>query len=307
VFRHLKYLATYRASINERGGDMQTTLHDRVCVVTGATAGMGKATAAALAAMGATVVLVARNRAKGEAVRDEIRQRSGNPNVDVLVADLASQQSIRDLAATIKKQYPQIHVLVNNAGGIFFKRTTTVDGLETTFALNHLAYFLLTNLLLDTLVASAPARIINISSNSQAVGRIDFDNLQRERRYMAFGAYAQSKLANVLFTYELARRLEGTGVTVNTITPGPVATNFGLGGKGVLKLFPMLFRVIGTSAEQGAETAIYLASSPDVEGVTGKAFYRCEELATSPRSYDRALQQRLWQVSEGLVVQSASR
>ncbi len=261
---------------------------------------MGKATAAALARMGATVILVARNQSKGEAIRDEIRVQSGNTKVEVLLADLSSQQAIRELAETFQQNYQQLHVLINNAGGIFFTRETTVDGIEMTFAVDHLAPFLLTNLLLDLLKASAPARIINISSNVERIGRIRLNDLQYQKGYNSFGAYAQAKMGNLLFTYELARRLEGTGVTVNAITPGPVATNFASGGTGVFRLLPLVFRM-GKSPEEGARTAVYLASSPKVTGVTGKAFYHSKELHTSKTSYDVTLQKRIWQISEELT------
>lgn len=280
---------------------METTMLNRICMVTGATSGMGKATASALAQMGATVILVARNRSKGETVRDEIRARSGNINVEVMYADLSSQQAIHELADTFKQKYQHLHVLVNNAGGIFFQRETTVDGFEMTFAVNHLAYFLLTNLLLDVLKASAPARIINTSSTVEQLGRINFDDLQSTKRYISFGAYSQAKLATMLFTYELARRLEGTGVTVNAVRPGPVATNFGKNGNSLInRIFPLFFR-FATSAEEGAQTAIYLASSPELEEVTGKVFYHCKELRSSPKSYNVSLQKRMWQVSEELT------
>lgn len=282
---------------------MHATLDGTICLVTGATSGMGKATASALAHQGATVVLVARDERKGKQVRDELRAQSSNTNIEVLLADLASQAAIRELAAAFKQRYRQLHVLVNNAGGLFFRRETTPEGLEQTFAVNHLAYMLLTELLLDVLTASAPARIINISSNAEAAGRIDFDDLQHEHRrpFNSFNAYAQSKLANLLFTYELARRLQGTGVTVNAVRPGPVATNFGAGGRGIFRLFPLIFRTIGVRVEQGAQTAIYLASAPEVARVTGKAFYHCKEVRTSSQSHDQALQQRLWQVSQQLI------
>ena len=286
---------------------MNSSMEGRVALITGATSGIGKATAAGLAQLGATLVLVARNQTKGEAVRDEIRAQSGNPKVDLLFADLSSQQSTRQLAATFQQRYPQLHVLMNNAGGIFFKRETTVDGLELTFALDHLAYFLLTNLLLDTLKASAPARVINVSSNAEAAGRINFDDLQAARRYVAFPVYAQAKLANMLFTYELARRLEGSGVTANAITPGPVATNFGGSGQSVLnRVFPLIFRVIGKPPQKAAETAIQLASDPTLAEVSGKAFYERRELQTSARSHDVATQQRLWLVSADLTGLTAS-
>lgn len=281
---------------------MNMSMEGRVCLITGATSGMGKATAAGLARLGATVVLVARDQEKGIAVRDALRVQSGNTRVDVLYADLSSQQAIRALATSFTQRYPQLHVLVNNAGGIFFRRETTVDGLELTFALDHLAYFLLTNLLLDMLKTSAPARIINVSSNAEGVGRINFDDLQSVRRYSAFPVYAQAKLANLLFTYELARRLVGSGVTVNAITPGPVATNFGGSGQSLLnRLFPLIFQVIGKRPEQAAETAIQLATDRELGQVTGKAFYGQRELQTSSRSHDVAVQQRLWQISADLT------
>jgi NAD(P)-dependent dehydrogenase (short-subunit alcohol dehydrogenase family) len=281
---------------------MTASMGGKIALITGATSGIGKATAAGLAKLGATVVLVARNQEKGLAVREEIRAASGNQQVEVLFADLSSQQSTRQLAAEFQRRYPRLHVLVNNAGGIFFRRETTVDGLELTFALDHLAYFLLTGLLLDTLKASAPARIINVSSNAEASGRIDFNDLQAERRYVAFPVYAQAKLANMLFTYELARRLDGTGVTVNALRPGPVATNFGGSGRSLLnRVFPLIFRVIGKPPEDAAKTAIRLASDPALAGVTGRAFYDEREVATSAHARDVAIQQRLWQISADLT------
>ena len=279
---------------------MQTTMRDKICIVTGATSGMGKATAAALAQMGATVILVARNQTRGELVCDEIRSQSGNTNVEVMLADLSSQQSIRELADTFRQKYQHLHVLVNNAGGVFYKRETTVDGIEMTFAVDHLAYFLLTNLLFDMLKASTPARIINVSSNAERIGTIKFDDLQREKGYNGFGAYAQAKLCNMLFSYELARRLEGTGVTVNAITPGPVSTNFGSGGEGIFRLIPLIFR-FGKKPEEGAQTAIYLASSPEVEGMSEKVFYNRKELQSSRKSHDVSVQKKLWRVSEELT------
>ena len=201
------------------------TMQGKICLITGGTNGIGKSTAQALAQMGATVVIVGRNAPKTAQVVEEIRAASGNNNVDSLLADLSSQQEVRRLADEFKSKYSHLHVLLNNAGGVFMQRQLSVDGIEMTFALNHLAYFLLTNLLLDTIKASAPARIINVSSDAHTSGKIEFDNLQGERRYSP-GAYGNSKLANILFTMELARRLEGTGVTVNALHPGFVATGF---------------------------------------------------------------------------------
>lgn len=280
---------------------MQTTMQNRICMITGATSGMGKATASTLAHMDATVILVARNQSKGEAVRDEIRAQSGNRNVEMMLADLSSQQAIRDLVKNFQQSYQHLHVLVNNAGGIFFRRETTVDGLEMTFAVNHLAPFLLTNLLLDTMKASAPASIINISSSLERVGTLNLDDLQSKKRYISVAAYAQAKLAMMLFTYELARRVEGTGVTVNAVTPGPVATDFGKSGNHPMNIFlPLLFR-FAISAQEGAQTAISLAVSPEFAGENGKAFYHDRELHSSRKSYDVALQKKLWQASEELT------
>ncbi len=277
-------------------------MNGKIVLVTGATSGIGKAAALGLAKQGATVVLVARDPRKGEAVREEVRAQSGNPTVDVLVADLSSQASIRELAEAFKRKYPHLHVLINNAGGIFADRAVTVDGLEYTFAFNHLAYFLLTNLLLETLKASAPARVVNVSSGAQAMGRINFDDLQGQRGYNSQTAYNQSKLANVLFTYELARRLKGTGVTANVLHPGVVRTGFGRVNTPLLWriLFPLIDPLMRTP-EKGAETAVYLAASPDAEGLTGQYFSDLKSVPSSKSSYDTALAQRLWQVSEQLT------
>ena len=279
------------------------SMEGRICLITGATSGMGKESALGLARLGATVVLVARNKQKGEETLREIKRQSGNEKIDLLLADLSSQQEVRKLAADFKAKYQQLHVLLNNAGAVFAKRLTTVDGLEMTFALDHLAYFLLTNLLLDTIEASTPARIINISSQAQGVGKIHFDDLQSERSYGLFGftAYAQAKLANVMFTYELARRLQGTGVTVNAVGPGPVSTNFGIGNGGLFAgLTKLAMRSAKTPAD-AAKTAIRLASAPEFEGETGKFYYNEREISSSKLSHNVATQKRLWDVSEELT------
>jgi len=242
----------------------------RTCLVTGATSGIGRATAAGLARLGADLVLVARDQARAEATVAEIQAATGNPRIELQLADLASQASIRQAVQEYRRGHDRLHVLVNIAGGYWATRHTTVDGLEWTFAVNHLAYFLLTNLLLEQLVASAPARIVNVTSSAQAIGDIHLDDLQFERRYRGQAAYNQSKLANVLFTYELARRLEGTGVTVNCGAPGVTRTNFGRDDSGpVMRLLTPLARPFMRTPEQGAITAVSLASSPEVEGVTG--------------------------------------
>ncbi|HEV2580918.1 MAG TPA: SDR family oxidoreductase [Ktedonobacteraceae bacterium] len=277
-------------------------LQGKVCLVTGATSGIGRATALGLAQMGATVALVARDRARGEATRNEIIAQSGNSAIELLLADLSSQQSIRQLAGSIAQNYPRLHVLVNNAGLFNLRRHTTVDGLELTFAVNYLAPFLLTNLLLDTLKASAPARIVNVSSDSHEAGYIRLDRLQSDRGYRPMRAYGQSKLALVLFTYELARRLEGSGVTVNALHPGFVSTNIAQSGIGPIgRAAARLIFLRGITPEEGAKTSIYLASSPEVEGVTGKYFVKSIPRRSVEVSYDEALQRRLWEESVKLV------
>ncbi|MFQ5793638.1 MAG: SDR family oxidoreductase [Candidatus Bipolaricaulia bacterium] len=236
-------------------------------IVTGANSGIGKATALGLAKLGVTVVMVCRNPRKGEAAMAEIKAQSGNESVDLMIADLSSQQSIRQLVADFTDRYQRLHVLINNAGLHLSRRFVTADGIETTFAVNHLASFLLTNLLLDVLKASAPARIVNVTSSAHS-RTMDFDNLQGEKQYNGMQTYTQSKLANILFTYELARRLEGTGVTVNCLHPGTVRS-------GLQRNLPRIFRLLRlffATPEKGAETSIYLASSPEVEGVSGKYF-----------------------------------
>lgn len=274
----------------------------KTVLVTGATSGIGKATALELARMGATVVLVARNRAKGQAVVEEIQKASGNSKLELLVGDLSSMEQVRLVAQEFKAKHNRLEVLVNNAGGVFDTRQTTTDGHEYTFAFNHLAYFLLTNLLLETLKASAPSRIVNVSSGAQASGKLDFDDLMGQQRYSSFSAYSASKLANVMFTYTLARQLSGTGVTVNALHPGFVGTNFGSNAKSPLwRGIAALAKAFAMSPEKGAQTTLYLASSAEVESISGKYFDRKKAVASSPASYDEAAQERLWAVSAKLV------
>ncbi len=274
----------------------------KICMVTGANSGIGKATALALAQMGATVVMVCRDRARGEEARSEITTQSRNNAVDLLLADLSSQQSIRQLVEHFQHHYTHLHVLINNAGATFSGRRETVDGLEIMFAVNYLAPFLLTHLLLDVLKASAPARIVNVSSGAQALGSIHMDDLQAEKHYSSMRAYGQSKLAIVLFTYELARRLQGTGVTANCLDPGFVATNIGQRGASLpVRLLLKSIWSFATSPEKGAQTSIYLASSPDVEGVTGKYFAKSIPRRSASSSYDESLQRQLWEQSAKLV------
>jgi NAD(P)-dependent dehydrogenase (short-subunit alcohol dehydrogenase family) len=273
----------------------------KVCLVTGATSGLGQATAHALARLDATVAIVGRNLEKSAATVAQIKKLSGNPNVDFLLADLSSQAAIHQMAQQFKERYRRLDILINNAGAVFMQRRESVDGIEMTFALNHLGYFLLTNLLLDVLKASAPTRIVNTSSELHRKAHLDFGDLQNARRYRGMNAYHQSKLANVLFTYELARRLGGTGVTTNVLSPGLVATNLGMNNRGLSPLMKRLVdRMMGISPEEGARTGVYLASSPTVEGVTGKYFVKQEAIPSSPETYDEAIAARLWKVSAEL-------
>jgi NAD(P)-dependent dehydrogenase (short-subunit alcohol dehydrogenase family) len=273
----------------------------KICLVTGATNGIGKATAQALAQLGATVVMVGRNPDKTARLVEETRAATANQNVDSLLADLSSQQEVRGLADEFKSKYAHLHVLINNAGGFFMKRQLSVDSLEMTFAVNHLAYFLLTHLLLDTLKASAPARIINVSSAAHTSGTIEFDNLQGERDYTP-RAYNNSKLANVLFTMELARRLKGSGVTVNALHPGFTATGFAKNnGKVIAALVRIIAPLVARSPAKGAETSIYLASSTDVAGVTGKYFHDSRVIPAASQATDMVVARKLWDVSIQMV------
>jgi len=270
-------------------------------MITGSNSGIGKATAIGLAKMGASVVMVCRDQIKGEAAMAEVKAKSGNESVTLMLADLSSQKSIHQLAKDFADTYQHLHVLVNNAGVHLAKRSVTVDGIETTFAVNHLSYFLLTNLLLGVLKSSAPARIVNVSSKAHYRGHINFDDLQGEKRYSGFRAYSQSKLANILFTYELAKRLIGTGVTANCLHPGVVATNLWRNNSGVLGLILRIFSPLMQSPEKGARTSIYLASSPEVGGISGKYFVKETEVRSSRESYDESISQRLWRLSAELT------
>ena len=282
---------------NPRTGSMA----GKTVLVTGATSGIGRATAAGLAAMGARVAITGRDRERAERAAGEIGTATG-ARVDVFVADLASQAEVRRLAGEVLQTYPRVDVLVNNVGGYWNSRHVTADGLERTFALNHLASFLLTNLLLDRLKQSAPARVVTVSSGAQANGRIDFDDLQGERSYSGARAYSQSKLANVLFTYELARGLQASVVTANALHPGVVRTSFGAEDPGgVQRLFVPLMRPFMKAPAQGAATSIHVASSPDLEQRTGLYFANSKARRSSERSYDDDAAARLWQVSADLV------
>jgi len=276
-------------------------MKDKICLITGATSGIGKAAALQLAQLGATVVMVGRNPQRTAAAMQEIRQQSSNDQVESILADLSSQEEIRQLAENFKARYQRLDVLINNAGALMLSRQQSVDGLEMTFALNHLNYFLLTNLLLDTLNSSAPARIINVSSDSHQGALLDFEDLQLERNYGGYKAYGRSKLANLLFTYELDRRLQGSNVTVNALHPGLVATKF-LANNGLRgRVYNLFVRLVGRSADRGARTVTYLASSSEVEGVSGKYFLEDGLVQSSTASYDKDAALKLWQASEKLT------
>ncbi len=281
-----------------------STMQGKVCLVTGSSSGIGFVTARELATLGATVVMLCRNRTKGEAVQAEIKEASGNAQVDLIVADLSELSQVRRAAHEFKQRYTQLHVLINNAGGMNAERKVTSEGLEATFATNYLASFLLTHLLLDVLLVSTPARIINVSAAGHKIGKIDFTDLQGERHYNALKAYTQSKLAQIYFTYELAERLAGTGVTVNALDPGHVVSHFNDSTKGLLHVIAeVIYFFDGRSAEQGAQTTLYLATESAVERVSGKYFSNCKQTPSSRRSYNVAVRHRLWNVSLALTGQ----
>jgi retinol dehydrogenase-14 len=274
----------------------------KVVLVTGGTGGIGKATAIGLAALGARVGITGRDLARTGLVAADIRAASGNPAIDMFAADMSSQAEVRRLAVAVLDAYPRLDVLVNNVGGFWAHRHPTDDGLEHTFALNHLASFLLTNLLLDRLKQSAPSRVVSVSSHVQAEGRIDFDDLQGARAYSGQAAYSQSKLANVMFTNELARRLEGTRVTATSLHPGFVRTDFGAEDQAwFFSVVSHVVRPFLKTPAQGAQTSIYLASSPDVDGVTGQFFVNGKPKTANKAANDPAMMARLWNVSAGLV------
>jgi NAD(P)-dependent dehydrogenase (short-subunit alcohol dehydrogenase family) len=279
----------------------QNDMTGRVCLLTGGTSGIGKATAAALLRMGATVVITSRSLQRAEAALAEIRPVDDGGRGDALQVDLSSLSEVRGLAAAFRERYDRLDVLINNAGTIEPRLHRTPDSLGKTMAVNYFAPFLLTNLLLDLLQSSAPARVINISSGAHRGAHIDWDHLRATQGELGFRAYGQSKLALILFTYELARRLAGTGVTVNAVHPGVVATGFGT-QYGVLgRLAVRIGSVFMRSPEEGAPTPVYLASSPEVAGISGRYFYDCQPVESSPESYDREAAARLWRLSADIV------
>jgi NAD(P)-dependent dehydrogenase (short-subunit alcohol dehydrogenase family) len=281
-------------------------MHGRVCLVTGATSGIGLVTARELARLGARVIIVGRSPERCARALSEIKAETAAKSVESLAADLSSIAEVRRLASQVSERSPKLHVLVNNAGGIFLNRVESADGFEMTFALNHLSYFLLTNLLLPLLKASAPARIVNVASDAHNGASIAFDTIQKGEPFSGWRAYQQSKLANILFTYELARRLEGSGVTANTLHPGFVRTNI-FRQKGTIGwLVRRVADVIALSPENGARTSIYLAASPEVDGISGRYFVKEKPAASSPQSQDPRAAERLWQLSEQLTALAPS-
>ncbi len=277
-------------------------MRGKTILITGATSGIGLEASVALARLGAGIVMVGRDPGRTEAALAEVVARSGSREVSHLLCDFSSQAAIRSLAQAFLASHDSLHVLVNNAGGVNKKRRLTADGIEATFAVNHLGYFLLTNLLRDLLVRSAPARVVTVASIGHRQGTLDFGDLGYERGYAIMRVYKRSKLANVLFAAELARRLEGTGVTSNSLHPGTVATNIWSGAPLWAKpIIQILYRPFFISAEKGAEIIVQLAASPELEGVTGKYFEKGRIMAPAPLAQDQALAQRLWSVSADLT------
>ncbi len=273
----------------------------KVILITGGTSGIGKAAATALAGMGANVVITGRNEERGRRALQEIREESGNDGVELMLADLAVQSEVRRLAEEFREHHDRLVVLINNAGLVLSERTETPDGIEMQLAINHLAPFLLTNLLLDLLKKSAPSRIVTVSSDAHRWGSMDLDDLQSRKRYRAFPVYGRTKLANIMFTHELAERLEGTGVTANCLHPGSVNTNFAVSSRSPFTLLFRAFKPFMRSPEQGADTLIYLVASPEVEGMTGKYLVDRRVKAASDAAYDQTTRKELWEASEELT------
>jgi NAD(P)-dependent dehydrogenase (short-subunit alcohol dehydrogenase family) len=281
---------------------MSGNLVGKTALVTGATSGIGFHTALGLAREGADVVLGGRNEDRAREAVAAVQREAGSPKIEYLIADMSSMAEVRSLAASFLDRHSRLDILVNNVGGFFLTRHVSTDGYEMTFALNHLSYFLLTVLLQDLLVESAPARVVNVSSTAHRDARINFEDLQLTHRYWGLTAYGQSKLANVLFSHKLADRLADTGVTSNALHPGFVRT--GLGTKNlspVIAPFVWLGFLRGMSPEDGAQTSLLLATAPDLEGVTGKYFSKGKQVRTSRLSYDKATAERLWDLSEQLA------
>ncbi len=280
---------------------MIVSMQGKSVMVTGATAGIGMVTARELARKGAQVTLVGRNPAKLATVSEQIKAQTGNQQIESIVADLSTRAGVQSAAHEFKKRHTRLDVLVNNAGGVHMSRQLSADGLELTFALNHLNYFHLTMLLLDVLKGSAPARVVNVSSDAHRGQVLDFDNLQGEKEYAGFPIYGRSKLMNVLFSNELARRLEGSDVTSNALHPGFVATEFGKNNGKLMSLVMKLMSPIAKSPDEGASTSIYLASSAEVEGVSGRYFTDKKIVEPDPAALDQVAAERLWDLSLELI------
>ncbi len=280
----------------------QMTMMGKTCLVTGASGGIGRETALALARMGATVLIVARDRARGDVAAAEIRQQAPRASVELFLADLSSQRQVRQLAAAVRAQHQRLDVLIHNAGAVHAVRRVTEDGLEATLATNHLAPFLLTQLLQDPLSAAAPSRVVTVTSYLHTrVKTIPWDDLQSERAYRSHAVYNLTKLMNVLFTYQLATRWAGSNVTATCLHPGwPLKTGLGREEQGLSGVFDRITKLFASSAEQGARTSVYLASSPEVAGVSGGYFTKCKTATSSPLSHDEAVAERLWEVSGAL-------
>ncbi len=275
-------------------------LQNKIVMVTGATSGIGEVTAHNVAAMGATLIIVARNPDKAAATQASIQQQTGN-QPEILLADLSMQAQIRQLATTFQAKYDRLDVLVNNAGVFNLSREESADGFEMTWATNHLNYFLLTNLLLDSLKASSAGRVVNVASDAHKGGEIFFDDPNLTENFSSWKAYSQSKLANVMFSYELARQLEGTTITTNALHPGFVRTGFARNNGLLGRLLMPIVGLAAISSEKGAETMTYLASSPEVEGVSGTYFDKKKVIPSAKQSYDEAAQKRLWEMSAEMV------
>jgi len=277
---------------------MSPDMKNKVCLITGASTGIGYVTALELARMGATVIMVNRDLKRGERARSSILRTVEKANVELMLCDLASQEQIRRLAGELSKRHSKLHVLVNNAAIVPSRRTLTEDGLETQFAVNHLAPFLLTNLLLDKLKAGAPSRVVTVSSGMHRTASLDFDNLQAEKKYRPMKHYALTKLLNIYFTFELAERLKGGGVTANCLAPGFTATNL---GRDFSPFSRFVMKHFAKPKEKGAETVVLLASAHEVEGITGKYFDDKKEVETSTLTHDRDIARRLWELSMRLT------
>ena len=279
----------------------ENIMKGKTVVVTGASSGIGLETSLGLAKLGARVVMVARDIKRGQDGVDYVFSKSGSKKVDLMLDEFSALKNVRKLAADIRKKYKKIDVLINNAGGVFGKRSLTADGFEWTFGVNHLAPFLLTNLLLPVLKKSGKARVVTVASMAHIMGRINFDDLMSEKKYADMTAYAQSKLSNILFASELARRLKGSKVTSNSLHPGVVHTRFANSGGVLSNFFYSVFGFLMSTPEKGAKTSIYAASSPELEGVTGKYLSDCRITTPAPQALDEVAAKKLWEISEKLV------